>query len=61
MPKPNNNSAISAGHEKTLEVCKEILVSGGNAFDASIAGAFAMFITEPCMASAGAGGFAFLS
>ena len=50
--------AISAGHEKTLEVAKEILLAGGNAFDASIAAGLAMFITEPCMASAGAGGFA---
>lgn len=49
---------ISAGHEKTLEVAKEILLAGGNAFDASIAAGLAMFITEPCMASAGAGGFA---
>lgn len=55
MSKPQ---AVSAGHEKTLEVAKEILLAGGNAFDASIAAAFAMFITEPCMASAGAGGFA---
>ena len=53
-----NQQAISAGHEKTLEVAKEVLLAGGNAFDASIAAAFAMFITEPCMASAGAGGFA---
>jgi gamma-glutamyltranspeptidase/glutathione hydrolase len=53
-----NQQAISAGHEKTLEVAKEILLAGGNAFDASIAASFAMFITEPCMASAGAGGFA---
>ena len=50
--------AIAAGHEKTLDVAKEVLLAGGNAFDASIAAAFAMFITEPCMASAGAGGFA---
>lgn len=50
--------AISAGHEKTLEVAKDILLAGGNAFDASIAAGLAMFITEPCMASAGAGGFA---
>ena len=58
MQNTSSNSAISAGHEKTLEVCKEILLAGGNAFDATIAGAIAMFITEPCMASAGAGGFA---
>jgi len=51
-------NAISAGHEKTLEVAKLILENGGNAFDAAIASHFAMFITEPCMASAGGAGFA---
>ncbi len=50
--------AISAGHEITLEVAKEILLAKGNAFDAAIAATFAMFITEPCMASAGGAGFA---
>jgi len=50
--------AISAGHEITLEVAKEILLAKGNAFDAAIAASFAMFITEPCMASAGGAGFA---
>lgn len=50
--------AISAGHEITLDVAKEILQAKGNAFDAAIAAHFAMFITEPCMASAGGSGFA---
>jgi len=50
--------AISAGHEITLQVAKEVLIDGGNAFDAAIAAHAAMFITEPCMASAGAGGMA---
>ncbi len=50
--------AISAGHEITLAVAKEILLAKGNAFDAAIAAHFAMFITEPCMASAGGNGFA---
>ena len=50
--------AISAGHEITLQVAKEILLAKGNAFDAAIAASFAMFITEPCMASAGGAGFA---
>lgn len=54
----NNQQAIAAGHEQTLDVAKEILLAGGNAFDATISAALAMFITEPCMASAGAGGFA---
>lgn len=50
--------AISAGHEQTKETAKHILKMGGNAFDAAIAAHLAMYITEPCMASAGAGGFA---
>ncbi|MFK8006721.1 MAG: gamma-glutamyltransferase [Saprospiraceae bacterium] len=50
--------AISAGHETTLAVAKEILLAKGNAFDAAIAAHFAMFIAEPCMASAGGNGFA---
>ena len=50
--------AISAGHEITLQVAKEVLLDGGNAFDAAIAAFLAMFITEPCMASAGGNGFA---
>ena len=52
------HQAISAGHEITLAVAKEILLAKGNAFDAAIAAHYAMFITEPCMASAGGNGFA---
>ena len=50
--------ALSGGHETTLEIAEEILLAGGNAFDAAIAAHLAMYVTEPCMASAGAGGFA---
>lgn len=50
--------AISAGHGTTLGVAKEVLMDGGNAFDAAVAAYVAMFVTEPCMASAGAGGLA---
>jgi gamma-glutamyltranspeptidase/glutathione hydrolase len=50
--------AISAGHQVTLDAAKLILKEGGNAYDAAIAAYLAMFIAEPCMASAGAGGFA---
>lgn len=50
--------AIAAGHQITLDVAKEILHANGNAFDAAIAAHLAMFITEPCMASAGGNGFA---
>lgn len=52
------NQAISAGHQKTLEAAKEVLQAGGNAVDAAIAAYWMSFVSEPCMASAGAGGFA---
>ena len=50
--------AIAAGHETTLESAEEILRTGGNAFDAAISACFSLFAAEPCMGSAGAGGFA---
>jgi len=52
------NYAISAGNPVTLEAAELILDSGGNAVDAAIAAYLACFVAEPCMASAGAGGFA---
>jgi len=52
--------AISAGHQETLNTAKEILLAGGNAFDAAVAAHLTMFIAEPCMASAGGGGFALI-
>lgn len=50
--------AIAGSHEKTIESAENILRVGGNAFDAVISACLTMFATEPCMASAGAGGFA---
>jgi len=52
------NFAIASGHHLTTAVAREILEAGGNAFDAAVAAYLAMFITEPAMASAFAGGFA---
>ncbi len=49
---------ISAGHEVTWSVARDILDAGGNAYDAAIGAYMTMFVTEPCMASLGAGGFA---
>ena len=51
-------NAVASGHELTSFTAKEILKAGGNAFDAAIAAYLSMFVTEPCMASAGAAGFA---
>ncbi len=52
------NYAVSAGHELTLFAAEEILKTGGNGVDAAIAAYWMSFLSEPCMASAGAGGFA---
>ena len=58
MSSSNLKYAFATGHEKTSEVAETILQSGGNAFDAAVASYLASFVTEPVMASAGAGGFA---
>ncbi len=50
--------AVCSGHHLTTEVAKTILQEGGNAFDAAAAAYFASIVSEPMMASAGAGGFA---
>lgn len=50
--------AISAGHEETARAAEMILEEGGNAIDAAIAAFVASWVAEPCMSSAGGGGFA---
>ncbi len=55
-----NNSiyhAVATGHHKTSEVANNILLAGGNAFDATVAAFLTLSITEPAMASSFAGGF----
>lgn len=53
--------AISGGHQKTIEAAEIILSQGGNAVDAAIAAYLVSFVSEPCMASIGAGGFAMIN
>ena len=53
--------AISGGNQKTIEAAEVILKQGGNAVDAAIAAYLVSFISEPCMASMGAGGFAMVN
>ncbi len=48
---------VSAGHKVTAETAIEILNAGGNAYDAAIGALLASFVAEPCMSSAGGGGF----
>jgi len=53
-----NNYAVAAGHEDVAKTANDILEAGGNAFDAAVAALFMTFVAEPCMSSAGGGGFA---
>lgn len=52
-----NLGAVAAGHEITAAAMQEILIEGGNAFDAVLAGAMAACVAEPVLASPGGGGF----
>lgn len=54
----HNNYAIAAGNKYTADAAEAILKDGGNAIDAAIAAYWTACTAEPCMASAGAGGFA---
>lgn len=48
---------IAAGHEATAAAGAEMFHKGGNAFDAVVAAAFASFVCEATLTSAGGGGF----
>ncbi len=48
---------VAAGHPQTARVAREVLDSGGNAFDAVVAAHFAACVCEPTLASLGGGGF----
>ena len=48
---------VAAGHELTARAAEEVLVDGGNAFDAAIAACYAACVAEPVLASPGGGGF----
>jgi gamma-glutamyltranspeptidase/glutathione hydrolase len=52
--------AIAAGHERTARAAEDVLLAGGNAFDASVAAFLVAVVAEPCMASLGGGIIALL-
>lgn len=49
--------AVAAGHEETARAAAEVLMAGGNAFDAAVAGMVTACVVEPVLASLGGGGF----
>lgn len=51
--------AVAAGHPFTVDVAKDVLHDGGNAFDAAVAAQLAAFVAEPVLTSLGGGGFLF--
>lgn len=48
---------VAAGHEATAFAAREMLLAGGNAFDAALGGMLAACVAEPVLASPGGGGF----
>lgn len=48
---------VATGHRCVTEAASSTLRSGGNAFDAAVAGAFAASVAEPMFTSLGGGGF----
>ena len=52
-----NKSIISSGSKESTEAAAEILLAGGNAFDATIAGILMSMVAEPGLTSPGGGGF----
>jgi gamma-glutamyltranspeptidase/glutathione hydrolase len=48
---------VAAGHAATAKAAEEILLAGGNAFDAVLAGMCAACATEPMLCSLGGGGY----
>jgi gamma-glutamyltranspeptidase/glutathione hydrolase len=48
---------VAAGHEATAQAAREMLLAGGNAFDAALSAMLTACIAEPVLASPGGGGF----
>ncbi|MGM0745785.1 MAG: gamma-glutamyltransferase [Bacteroidota bacterium] len=57
MNKKKTLGAIAAGHPETAKAAEQILLDGGNAFDAVIASQLAALVAEPVLTSLGGGGF----
>ena len=56
MGQMSSRQVIAAGDLATAEAAREILETGGNAFDAAVAAVFTAMVSEPGLTSAGGGG-----
>ena len=52
-----SKNIVAAGDRLTAEAAKEVLVKGGNAFDAAVGAVFAAYMSEPALTSPAGGGF----
>ncbi len=52
-----SGALVAAGHPAVAGAAGEVLVAGGNAFDAVVAAGFAAAVAEPCLTSLAGGGF----
>ncbi len=57
MTNTKAKGAVAAGHKITADAAAQMLQSGGNAFDATLAALFASCVCEPVLSSPGGGGF----
>lgn len=57
MKRQSQKLVIATGHPATSQAAKEILSTGGNAFDAAVAAGFVSTVAEPGLTSLGGGGF----
>jgi len=48
---------IASGHLEVTKAAREVLLAGGNAFDAAVAAGFCSAVCEPALTSLGGGGF----
>ena len=56
-PRGAGTGAVAAGHPLTADAAAEILLAGGNAFDAALGAMCTATVSEPVLASLGGGGF----
>jgi len=52
-----SKNIVAAGDRLTAEAAKEVLLRGGNAFDAAVGAVFAAYMSEPALTSPAGGGF----